>query len=97
MALIDDVRDRITTQYNADIEALKHSADIIAAHDRAAQFSGLPAVVTVCYARTFVYLYAKDNAMDYIKQYNGAYFGMIAGKPAFLCDVNGDSVFILGE
>lgn len=101
MALIDDVRDRLTSQYNADIEALKHSAETIAIHERAAKFSGMLPIVSVCHANVAVYLcptLRDDNkSNDYVKKYNGAYNGMKAGRPAFLCDVNGDSVFILGE
>ena len=101
MALIDEVRDSITANYNMEIESLMSHADIVASHERAALFSGLLATISVygdsVYAFLSVRMREEKAAMDYVKQYNGTYFGMIAGKPAFLCDVNGDSVFILGE
>lgn len=100
MPVIDNARDYKTSQYNKDIDALLHAAEEGAAYDRAAIATGLTAVCSVTDGVVSLWLYKPFDekfAVDVIKKLGGTYSRMIAGKPAFLCDVNGDSVFILGE
>lgn len=100
--LIDETRNRITAQYQADMHALKHAADEVAAHERAAEVIGFHPVVSVAYGNVTVWLQPltdenKRIAGQVVKECSGQYAKIIAGRPAFLCVINGDSVFILVE
>ena len=100
--LIDETRNRITAKYQADMQALKHAADEIAKHERAASVIGFHPVVSVAYGDVTVWLQPltdenKRIAGQIVKEYNGQYAKIIAGRPAFLCVINGDDVFVVVE
>ena len=100
--LIDETRNRITAQYQADMHALKHAVDEIAKHERAAAVIGFHPVVSVAYGDVTVWLQPltdekKRISGQIVKEYGGKYAKIIAGRPALLCVINGDDVFVVVE
>lgn len=99
MSLIDKKRDEITAQYNADLEALRHSAKIIADHEEIAKQTGLIAVVSIYFANASVWLTSLSGEADsFIETFHGDPAGWFVGKRVvFKCNIDGKEVFILGD